>query len=460
MSCQSSGGALANPEMAHTLAASAATLAAVASPHEYTSGLARPAAVGFDDEEFPYPTGLLNGVKCCTKCGAIKTPQWREGPYGAKTLCNACGVKRTRKLRAEQEGAKRRKLSAAPLPPPAAKHHAAYSGSGKYPGRAAAAAAAAVIESYGCLEPELEAWGLPSALAPAPAGTRARLPRRAAEEAAFRTARYARTGEWAGEGGEGGELDDAPLRAATPSSSDGYSLPSSSCPEEVSWPPAAGGADCHAAVNLMTMSAKQVALPRLGAAAPPAPRAAGAGAAASGAASPCSASLSLGGSQPLPPLEPEQYNHDSLLALAAKYDGPTLHHHKVVPVDMDQLSACLPPAKVLELVRLNQALELAVHEAHAANAAVAAVAQVLASKQAAGLRAREVAGAATKRLRRFMSELDTQFGIQSKFSGSRQAPLSPAKPAGLASPTVLPSAAPLSPVAPPLATMPSLPAVL
>lgn len=198
---------------------------------------------------------------------------------------------------------------------------------------------------------------------------------------------------------------------------------------------------------------------------------------------------------------------------------------------MEQLSACLPPAKVLELVKLNQALELAVHEAHAANAAVAAVAQVLASKQAAALRAREVAGAATKRLRRFMAELDTQvgggrmaaagtlagcsrepgcgaargqgqsallsearqasaelaasrllfyllsnepspctpltasscalqFGIQSKFGSSRQAPLSPAKPPGLASPTVLPSAAPLSPVAPPLAIVPNLPVVL
>lgn len=117
----------------------------------------------------------------------------RPPPAGAKTLCNACGVKRTRKLRAEQEGAKRRKLSTAPQASPA-KHHAAYAGSGKYPGRAAAAAAAAVIESYGSLEPELDAWGLPSAALPAPSGTRARPPRRAAEEAAFRTARYARTG--------------------------------------------------------------------------------------------------------------------------------------------------------------------------------------------------------------------------------------------------------------------------
>ncbi|KAL0689179.1 hypothetical protein Bca4012_088856 [Brassica carinata] len=29
----------------------------------------------------------------CTHCGVQKTPQWRAGPLGAKTLCNACGVR-------------------------------------------------------------------------------------------------------------------------------------------------------------------------------------------------------------------------------------------------------------------------------------------------------------------------------------------------------------------------------
>lgn len=45
---------------------------------------------------------------------------------GPKTLCNACGVKRTRKLRAEQEGAKRRKLSASPAPPASLRHYPKY----------------------------------------------------------------------------------------------------------------------------------------------------------------------------------------------------------------------------------------------------------------------------------------------------------------------------------------------
>lgn len=32
-------------------------------------------------------------VKKCSHCEVTKTPQWREGPVGPKTLCNACGVR-------------------------------------------------------------------------------------------------------------------------------------------------------------------------------------------------------------------------------------------------------------------------------------------------------------------------------------------------------------------------------
>ncbi|CAK9165189.1 unnamed protein product [Ilex paraguariensis] len=32
-------------------------------------------------------------TKKCTHCQVTKTPQWREGPMGPKTLCNACGVR-------------------------------------------------------------------------------------------------------------------------------------------------------------------------------------------------------------------------------------------------------------------------------------------------------------------------------------------------------------------------------
>ncbi|XP_043715568.1 GATA transcription factor 4-like [Telopea speciosissima] len=32
-------------------------------------------------------------VRKCTHCASEKTPQWRTGPLGPKTLCNACGVR-------------------------------------------------------------------------------------------------------------------------------------------------------------------------------------------------------------------------------------------------------------------------------------------------------------------------------------------------------------------------------
>lgn len=41
------------------------------------------------------PSELQNSsiVKKCSHCEVTKTPQWREGPMGPKTLCNACGVR-------------------------------------------------------------------------------------------------------------------------------------------------------------------------------------------------------------------------------------------------------------------------------------------------------------------------------------------------------------------------------
>ncbi|KAF0893742.1 hypothetical protein E2562_029415 [Oryza meyeriana var. granulata] len=47
----------------------------------------------------PHPTGAVGaaapapGDRRCSHCGVQKTPQWRAGPEGAKTLCNACGVR-------------------------------------------------------------------------------------------------------------------------------------------------------------------------------------------------------------------------------------------------------------------------------------------------------------------------------------------------------------------------------
>lgn len=37
--------------------------------------------------------GEHNEVRRCLHCASEKTPQWRSGPMGPKTLCNACGVR-------------------------------------------------------------------------------------------------------------------------------------------------------------------------------------------------------------------------------------------------------------------------------------------------------------------------------------------------------------------------------
>ncbi|KAF5752451.1 GATA transcription factor 1 [Tripterygium wilfordii] len=39
------------------------------------------------------PVAVSTIGRKCQHCGAEKTPQWRAGPMGRKTLCNACGVR-------------------------------------------------------------------------------------------------------------------------------------------------------------------------------------------------------------------------------------------------------------------------------------------------------------------------------------------------------------------------------
>ncbi|XP_073148007.1 GATA transcription factor 16 [Henckelia pumila] len=45
--------------------------------------------------------------KCCSDCKTTKTPLWRSGPSGPKSLCNACGI-RHRKKRYSPDGNKLR----------------------------------------------------------------------------------------------------------------------------------------------------------------------------------------------------------------------------------------------------------------------------------------------------------------------------------------------------------------
>ncbi|KAM3268351.1 GATA transcription factor 15 [Capsicum chacoense] len=46
------------------------------------------------------PETSQSNVKTCVDCGTSKTPLWRGGPAGPKSLCNACGIKSRKKRRA------------------------------------------------------------------------------------------------------------------------------------------------------------------------------------------------------------------------------------------------------------------------------------------------------------------------------------------------------------------------
>ncbi|EEF47310.1 GATA transcription factor 16 isoform X2 [Ricinus communis] len=51
--------------------------------------------------------------KSCIDCQTTRTPCWRSGPAGPKTLCNACGIRYRKKSRrilgVEKGGAEKRK---------------------------------------------------------------------------------------------------------------------------------------------------------------------------------------------------------------------------------------------------------------------------------------------------------------------------------------------------------------
>ncbi|KAF8099381.1 hypothetical protein N665_0245s0058 [Sinapis alba] len=43
-------------------------------------------------------------IRCCSDCKTTKTPMWRGGPSGPKSLCNACGIRFMRQRRTELLG--------------------------------------------------------------------------------------------------------------------------------------------------------------------------------------------------------------------------------------------------------------------------------------------------------------------------------------------------------------------
>ncbi|KAG0489246.1 hypothetical protein HPP92_008057 [Vanilla planifolia] len=53
----------------------------------------------------------MEPLKACSVCHRSKTPMWRNGPDGPKSLCNACGIKyRKRRRREEMEETAKKKV--------------------------------------------------------------------------------------------------------------------------------------------------------------------------------------------------------------------------------------------------------------------------------------------------------------------------------------------------------------
>ncbi|CAN7113195.1 unnamed protein product [Brassica rapa subsp. narinosa] len=53
--------------------------------------------------------GTSNEKKSCAICGTSKTPLWRGGPTGPKSLCNACGIRNKKKKSTVRSEVKKKK---------------------------------------------------------------------------------------------------------------------------------------------------------------------------------------------------------------------------------------------------------------------------------------------------------------------------------------------------------------
>ena len=346
------------------------------------------ACCAFDLTEFSHISGFLDGTKCCTKCGSTRTPQWREGPYGAKTLCNACGVKRTRKLRAEQEGTmKKPRKSPQKRPKQAPKDQR-------------------------LMDPVEFRSGYLNA---------SRSGRAAAQESAYRTHKYAVTGEWANMPPMfkvGGSMHDR-----EPSSSDNVSAPLSDMPEEIAYMPYHGqqghgyhqngdhtartSDDCFAAINLMTMSAKSslddTFFSSHGTLSAQNYNSNHNGSLAR-TETPESSPTKISG------LTPSNSDVEAALAKISQMAGGGV----VIDSNVSALSQSIPPSKVSELIHLTEELEFAQQEVQAAGVSVSTMASILAAHQANLLQKQIKVSNTTEQLQRFVFDLESKFGLTYK----------------------------------------------
>lgn len=366
------------------------------------------------------PRPLSSGaVKSCTQCGTTKTPQWREGPLGPKTLCNACGVKIFRA---------NKKIEKATRPEENKFQRKVPSTSGMK--RKAADAmrplkAPLRFEDDGYMyEPTTSGQYL------------AKRPlRKAAARATARSYEYATLGEWGDE-----EYSGMTHGSYTES---GVSHQASDSAEEVVFEPqrydsplapAAPGCvapETQAAVDLLTLSLRDAdafnnsALHPLNAAnATPTTAAAAAATAAAAASTACEVDASPAptatAEQPQPPAAaaaPAPAAPDSRAA-PVPLGHPVLDHCAAGLLEF-QLPESVPEEKRYQAVALRGQLEAAFRQVSAADAAVRAVARILAQKQDESRGVRHRAQRAANMLTSYLLALDEEYGL-TKRSGADQ----------------------------------------
>ncbi|XP_011017443.1 PREDICTED: GATA transcription factor 4-like [Populus euphratica] len=70
------------------------TTTATSSSADIETAVARESRLEKENNGAPHSSAETEGgARRCSHCASEKTPQWRTGPLGPKTLCNACGVR-------------------------------------------------------------------------------------------------------------------------------------------------------------------------------------------------------------------------------------------------------------------------------------------------------------------------------------------------------------------------------
>ncbi|GLT43158.1 hypothetical protein SLA2020_171290 [Shorea laevis] len=65
-------------------------------------------------QTFLQPRGVKEVNRSCVDCHTTRTPLWRGGPAGPRSLCNACGIRHRKRKRAllglSKEGIKKSRI--------------------------------------------------------------------------------------------------------------------------------------------------------------------------------------------------------------------------------------------------------------------------------------------------------------------------------------------------------------